>query len=100
MRGWRTSVPFFKGWQGSKPHHRTPIAGTEGAADTGDTDHWLAGVLLDMILWRNENATGRLAVGLPAVTTYRNLASRIGWFLAVTPFEFYWVDELGAVSAG
>jgi hypothetical protein len=43
--------------------------------------HWFSHALFDLILWRGEGAANALALALLEQTTYRNLVSRIGWFL-------------------
>ena len=40
-----------------------------------------------------------LALALPDQTTYRNLASRVSWFLAELNSRIYWVYSDGQVTA-
>jgi hypothetical protein len=45
--------------------------------------HWFAGALFDVIMYKEEDSTARLGIGLPAgFTTYHNLAERLIWFKA------------------
>lgn len=60
--------------------------------------HWFASAVFDLLLYRDENPTVQLALGLPAgFSTYENLAARVKWARRELPFLIYWVDERGEV---
>ncbi len=59
--------------------------------------HWFAEVLYDLIRYRSEDEGVLLGVGLPAHSTFRNLATRIAWLSGELPFQFYWVHKDGSV---
>jgi len=60
--------------------------------------HWFAEALFDLILYREEDATAELGIGLPhGFSTYRHLARRIDWFKDCVPFRFWWVQRDGTV---
>ncbi len=59
--------------------------------------HWFAHALFDLVLWHGEDPCASLGLALPMKETYRRLAGRAHWFLAVTRSCIYWVDEDGSV---
>lgn len=59
--------------------------------------HWFAHALFDLILWHGENASAVLALALPEQKTYRNLVTRVGWFLDKLGARVFWVSENGTV---
>lgn len=60
--------------------------------------HWFASAVFDLIVYREENPSAHLALGLPdGFSTYQTLASRISWLRNQIPFAIYWVDEAGDV---
>ena len=71
----------------------------EGSPNT-QARHWFAGVLFDLVLWREQDNEVELAVALPeGYATYRNLAARCTWLRSAMPFSIYWVSESGEVTA-
>lgn len=61
--------------------------------------HWFSGALFDLVVYRTENETVRLAVGLPnGFATYRNLLPRVRWLQERLPFKVFLVSEVGEVS--
>ena len=58
--------------------------------------HSFSSALLDVILWRQEDRAVQIAVALPFMTTYRNLAGRVTWFQKAAGFRFLWVTDQGA----
>ncbi|MDF2627282.1 MAG: hypothetical protein K0R39_1113 [Symbiobacteriaceae bacterium] len=60
--------------------------------------HWFAHAIFDMVLYRGENSTVDLAIGLPdGYKTYQSLAERVHWFRRSVPLRIYWVSESGQV---
>ena len=58
-----------------------------------------AEALFDLILYREQNGTADLGIGLPrGFSTYLNLSQRVGWFKRSVPFRFYWVDQSETVE--
>jgi hypothetical protein len=75
-----------KGWPESCPHTQAR--------------HWFAGVLFDLVLYRNENSHLYLAAALPdGYATYRNLAERTTWLRRTMPFTLIWVAADGKVRS-
>lgn len=61
--------------------------------------HWFAGVLLDLSLYRGENAKAKLALGLPSgFATYANLVRRTIGTLRFFASDIFWVSENGNVT--
>lgn len=61
--------------------------------------HWFAGAVLDLVLYREQRKDVNLALGLPSgFKTHANLAARVTWLRASTPFLISWVDERGRVT--
>lgn len=61
--------------------------------------HWFSGALFDLVLYRTENPTVSLAIGLPGgFRTYESLLPRVRWLRQQLPFEVYFVAQSGAVS--
>jgi hypothetical protein len=61
--------------------------------------HWFAGALLDMVLYRAEDADVDLAIALPeGFATYKALVARTVWLRAAVPFSVYWAAESGKVT--
>ncbi len=60
--------------------------------------HWFSHAVFDVVMYRDEDASVELAIGLPAgYTTYENLAARVRWLRQNLPFSIYWVSESGTV---
>lgn len=58
--------------------------------------HWFADAVLDLLLYKDENPTVQLALGLPkGFSTYENLAARVRRVRRELPFLIYWVDGQG-----
>ncbi|MGE5483497.1 MAG: hypothetical protein ACM3X4_00595 [Ignavibacteriales bacterium] len=69
----------------------------ESSANT-QARHWFAQAVFDVALCRSQNASVRLALGLPdGFPTYERLASRIGWLRTTLPLTIYWVGRSGAI---
>jgi hypothetical protein len=60
--------------------------------------HWFKDALFDVIRWREEDPAARIAVALPMMPTYRNLAARTTWFQAAAQFSHLWVTETGVAA--
>ena len=73
-----------------------PIA-TERTRPQNQARHWFAGALFDVIQYRQESPTARLAVALPWHPTYQALATRTTWLQRAAPFVYLWVTEAGEV---
>lgn len=62
--------------------------------------HWYAGALFDLVLYRDEGSSARLAIALPdGFKTYQGLAGRTSWLRKTMPFCIFWVSEDGSVRA-
>lgn len=60
--------------------------------------HWFSHAIFDLILYRGESSTVKLALALPdGFTTYANLLPRVEWLKQTMPFEIFWVSESGGV---
>jgi hypothetical protein len=60
--------------------------------------HWFSGAVFDLLLYRNEDPSVQLALGLPdGYTTYHSLFKRIAWLRLPMPFRIFWVKENGEV---
>ncbi len=70
-------------------------AGTGRASRTTQARHWFKAALFDVILWREGDLATEIAVALPAMPTYRNLAARTTWFQSAARFSYLWVTEDG-----
>jgi hypothetical protein len=57
--------------------------------------HWFAHALFDVILWRNQDADVQIAVALPRMPTYENLAARTAWFERAAGVCYLWVTADG-----
>lgn len=61
--------------------------------------HWFAGALLDLALYRTQDAGPRLAMGLPrGFTTYEGLVKRTADTLHFLGCHVFWVAEDGTVT--
>ena len=61
--------------------------------------HWFAAVLFDLVLYRTDNPSVDLAIGIPdGFSTYENLLPRIRWRREKIPFNVFKVSESGDVS--
>jgi hypothetical protein len=60
--------------------------------------HWFSHAMFDLILWHGEDASVALALALPDQITYRNLSSRVSWFLEGVKASIYWVHQDGSVT--
>ena len=61
--------------------------------------HWFKQAIFDILLYRGEDPSLLLAVGLPDYPRYRALAAKIDWFEPVANFIYIWVQEDGTVSS-
>ncbi len=59
-----------------------------------------AGAILDLALWRGEDAARPIALALPDHVTYRRLAERSAWLIGVMGAEVLWVHGDGSVVFG
>lgn len=60
--------------------------------------HWFAGLLLDLALYREQDSTAKLALGLPrGFKTYETLVRRTHHTLKFYGCDVYWVSEGGDV---
>ena len=61
--------------------------------------HWFAAALFDLVLYRTDNPSVDLAIGIPdGFSTYENLLPRIRWMRKKIPFNVFKVSESGDVS--
>lgn len=75
-----------KGYPEKKPHQQAR--------------HWFAGAALDLVLYRDEDRTAALALGLPdGFSTYLNLAARVSWLRKQLPFAVFWIGKDGSVRS-
>ena len=84
------------------PNERTLWVSVKGFPERSanvQARHWFSQALFDVILYRDEDTTAELAIGLPAgFSTYENLSKRIRWFKHAVPFRIFWVYEDGHVA--
>jgi len=60
--------------------------------------HWFSSAIFDLILYKNESPTTKLALSIPdGFITYLNLASRMGWLYKAVPFKILWVSKTGEI---
>jgi hypothetical protein len=59
-----------------------------------------AGAILDLALWRGEDAGRRVVLALPDHVTYRRLVERSAWVLGEMGAEVLWVHGDGSVAFG
>jgi len=60
--------------------------------------HWFSSAIFDLILYKNESPTTKLALSMPdGFITYLNLADRMGWLYKAVPFNIFWVAETGEI---
>ncbi len=67
--------------------------GTEKTNPSTQARHWFSQAMFDVILWREESVSARIAVALPDKVTYRNLAAKTTWFQKTAGLSFIWVSE-------
>ena len=72
--------------------------GTASTNPQTQARHWFSHAMFDLILWHGEDTSVALALALPDQTTYRNLANRVGWFLAELKASIYWAHQNGKVT--
>ena len=61
--------------------------------------HWFAAALFDLVLYRTDNPSVDLAIGIPGgFSTCENLLPRIRWMREKIPFDVFEVSESGDVS--
>ena len=73
--------------------------GTQRTRPSTQAQHWFKDALFDVIRWREENKASLIAVALPAMPTFRNMAMRTTWFQAAARFSYIWVTETGVEEA-
>ena len=84
-RGSRELWVSVKGWPQKSANTQAP--------------HWFAAALFDLVLYRTDNPSVDLAIGIPGgFSIYGNLLPRIRWMREKIPFNVFEVSESGDVS--
>lgn len=67
--------------------------GTERTSPSTQAGHWFKDALFDVIQWREQDSSVRIAVALPDRPRYQALAGRTTWFKRAADFAYLWVTE-------
>lgn len=72
--------------------------GTPRTNPSTQARHWFSHAVFDLVLYRDEDDSVDLALGLPdGFPTYQKLADRVAWLRSNLPCTIYWVSKSGAV---
>ena len=99
-RDGETLVVEVKGYPGKRYAHGAKRGKPKPTSPHTQMRHYFAGALVDLLRRRKGYPGARLALALPAATTYRNLTEELRWALARLGVEVLWVSEEGVAADG
>ncbi|MBI4340147.1 MAG: hypothetical protein HY680_09385 [Chloroflexi bacterium] len=67
--------------------------GTEKTNPQTQATHYFKDAIFDVVAWKNESSTTKVAVALPNRPVYRSLASKTKWLQVQANFKFLWFDN-------
>ena len=99
-RSGETLVVEVKGYPGKRYVRGVKKGKRKPTAPYNQMRHYFAGALVDLLRRKQGYPSARLALALPAATTYRNLVGELRWALGSLGVEVFWVSEEGIAADG